>query len=380
MKNNGSKIIFIMICSLVIAGCGQKDKMAESAENNVSAEADGTEIIEKNSLQTAEPADIPEQFNETINGVNFALKPEIPENLDLAGIKRSTAEKQVPDLEQVISITAENRTVEKESKDKTEGENGVIYDSYYAKYSDGSMVSANTTLTYATPFFEKIHNAFRLEEAGKYSKSELAFQSPENCFQEIQKSLNQFGYESDGFHYDYYALDYQTMQQEEVQLDKSGEVLGTKSEWSADDDCYYFYMEQIQEGIPVFYGEQDFPADSLENRPIQAVYSGDGLERLDVYKLYQFHTEDERVSLKDFGDIAQKVADKYGNILTGAEYTVKRAKLYQMPVKAADGTYEVKVIWFFETSEKGVDSETGENFEYSVYTCIDAETGEEVTI
>ena len=51
-----------------------------------------------------------------------------------------------------------------------------------------------------------------------------------------------------------------------------------------------------------------------------------------------------------------------------------------MPVKAADGTYEVKVIWFFETSEKGIDSETGENFEYSVYTCIDAETGEEVTI
>ena len=43
MKNNGSKIIIIMICSLVIAGCGQKDKMAESAENNVSAEADGTE-------------------------------------------------------------------------------------------------------------------------------------------------------------------------------------------------------------------------------------------------------------------------------------------------------------------------------------------------
>ena len=51
-----------------------------------------------------------------------------------------------------------------------------------------------------------------------------------------------------------------------------------------------------------------------------------------------------------------------------------------MPVDTGSGAYEVKLVWLFEVIESGKDSETGEDFANTLYTCIDAETGEEVVI
>ncbi len=79
----------------------------------------------------------------------------------------------------------------------------------------------------------------------------------------------------------------------------------------------------------------------------------------------------------DFGTIAETVSKKYGDVI-GASYTVKRAELYKMPVKQAGSTYDIKIVWLFEVTESGVDSDTGKEYEYTQYMFVDAADGTEV--
>lgn len=372
-KKNSIFLGIILSTILVLGGC--------STENN--------QIITENNAEEklTENVELPQSMDQEINGVGFKLeKIEIPENLDLNNIKKSTANRQIPDIENTIKTVGEGKNSLEEYKDQFEGENGVKYDTYYVKYEDGSLISIDTTLVYSTPFFEKIHNSFRIENTSLYNAEQYTirtheFNTAEGCFDEIKTKICSCGYQPGNCNYEYYALDFDTMQQEELLMDKSGEENVLENDnWSSEDNCYYFFAEQIHDGIPVYTGEQDFPSDDLSNRPIQAVYSKDGLKRLDITKLYTFENLDESVTLKNFEDITNKVAEKYGNILTNAKYTVTRAKLYQMPEKAENGEYEVKVVWLFEIKESGTDSETGENYENTLYTCVDVETGEEVPI
>lgn len=372
-KKNSIFLGIILSTILVLGGC--------STEND--------QIITENNAEEklTENVELPQSMDQEINGVDFKLeKIEIPENLDLNNIKKSTANRQIPDIENTIKTVGEGKNSLEEYKNQFEGENGVKYDTYYVKYEDGSLISIDTTLVYSTPFFEKIHNSFRIENTSLYNAEQYTirtheFNTAEGCFDEIKTKICSCGYQPGNCNYEYYALDFDTMQQEELLMNKSGEENVLENDnWSSEDNCYYFFAEQIHDGIPVYTGEQDFPSDDLSNRPIQAVYSKDGLKRLDITKLYTFENLDESVTLKNFEDITNKVAEKYGNILTNAKYTVTRAKLYQMPEKVENGEYEVKVVWLFEIKESGTDSETGENYENTLYTCVDVETGEEVPI
>lgn len=373
LRKNNLLILAILSMTVWIAGCSGPNSQIISETEAESAALDGS-------------VEFPKYMKQEINGVAFDLNLEVPENLELSKVKKSRAARQIPKVDSIVKVLGKNEDALEAYKDKFEGENGIVYDTYYAKYSDESLLSVDTAMVYSTSFFEKIHNSFRIEKsalynADKYISEANEFETPEICFEQVKKQINLCGYKLDDCDYKYYTLDYNTMRQEEIQLDKAGEVSNSEDTgWSAEDNCYYFFAEQVHNGIPVYFGEQDFPQDNIENRPFQVVYSKDGIKRLDITKLYTFESMDENVNFKGFEEIANKVAEKYGNILTDAKYEAARAKLYQMPVKTEQGEYEVKVIWLFEIKETGIDSESGENFENTLYTCINAETGEEVSI
>jgi len=201
---------------------------------------------------------------------------------------------------------------------------------------------------------------------------------PRTIFDAALKDINGAGYQLEEAAYDYYALDHETMAKEYRALDKSGnEISADGLSWGAENDCYFFAAVQQHEGLPVYFGSQDFPEDSESNRPVQVLYSAGGIERLEVSRLYSFSEPGDAVSLLDFGTVAETVSKKYGDVI-GASYTVKRAKLYKMPVKLADGTYDVKIAWLFEVTESGTDSDTGKEYEYTQYMFVDAADGTEV--
>lgn len=330
--------------------------------------------------------EFPKSYKNIVNNVLFDLNVEVSEKADLENLVQYYAKRQYPDSEAVRTVFTPKKTIQEENKSIGTGEDGGKFENVYRKFEDGSSLATGNTFLYATPFNEDVHNAFRFTEtflcnADRYSQDEVfAFASPDEAFQEITEKINASGYTLGEMEYVYYALDAVTMEKEEVEYSKSGEMIeGAGREWTEEDNSYYIFAEQMLGGLPVYCGYQDFPEDSLENKPIQALYSSRGIERLDVFQIYTFTGTEEKLYLSEFDKAIECVAYKYGNILTDAEYVVTRAKLYWKPIKAASGNYYLRPVWLFEVHETGNDSETGENFENVIYTFVDAVTGEEVS-
>lgn len=389
MKYRKLLILTIMAgCFLMgTVGCSKKSLSLNNTETTQNITDTATVAQADTSAEVSTSTDVvfPETYNEEINGVSFQTTVELPENFDQSKLYVSTAKRQTPDIEKAKETLAADKTTESEESGTGEGDSG-SFSTYYGKYTDGSSLSVGAETVFSTSLFSDISNAFDTYSAddgtSAYAENgSLSFGTGGDCFTKVLDIINHLGYSAGDCDYISYALDAETMSQQETILSKSGEIVESGGrDWSSEDDSYYFFIEQLYEGLPVYYGEQDFPEDSPSNRPVLAVYNADGPVYLYIMKLYSFTETQEKVKLLEFGDIAEKVAGKYGEILTSASYNVTRAKLYQMPVKDASGNYDVKPVWLFEVHESGTDSETGEVFENTLYTLIDASTGEEVSV
>ncbi len=378
MKVKKSIILTAVLLSLGSAGCGEELFRAD-AENEKRAE---------DTAQTGHDApeqDFPERFEESIDGVAFDMDIRISEEADMENLHTMTATLQQPDIEKAKAVFAEGKTIVDEQRETGSGENGTEFPCYTADYEDDTFLNISTNLTYShTPVFEKINGAFRLYSyynAERYAKDAvLKAGNPEMIFERVLKDIRDAGYELENAAYDYYALDYETMAEEFMMLDKTGEALSTEGiSWGVEDECYFYTAVQLQEGLPVYFGSQDFPEDEESSRPIQVLCSANGLERLDISRLYSFSKPGDAVSLLNLDTIVKTVSKKYADII-GPSFTVKRAELYKMPVKSADSTYDVKIVWLFEVLETGNDSDTGEKYEYTQYMFVDAVDGTEVLI
>ncbi len=370
MKTRRNIILLVALLCLEGAGCAGKQAKPDTEH--------------KGKAEQIQKQDFPERFSKTVNGVVFDVDLQVAENVDLGNLHQMTATVQQPDVEKAKEVFAKGKAVVKEQNDTGSGEDGMEYPCYSASYNDKAFLNISTNLTYSTPLFEKVSGAFRLfsnYNAQCYSKDRIQkLGDPKKIFENVLKNIRDVGYQLEDAACDYYALDHETMAKEFRMLDKTGETLSTEGiSWGAEDDCYYYTMIQQQEGLPVYFGSQDFPEDEESNRAIHVLYSANGIERLEVLRLYAFSKPKDAVNLLDFDTIVQTVAKKYGDIM-GPSYTVKRAQLYKMPVKSADSTYDVKIAWLFEVQESGTDSDTGEAYEYTQYMFVDAADGTEVLL
>ncbi len=380
MKVKKSIILMAALSCLVCAGCAKEQpeavtEMKSEIGSEDMAQAENTDLKQE----------FPERFEDTINGVSFDMDIRISKEADIGNLHRMSATLQRPDIEKAKAVFAEGKTIVEEKNETGSGEDGTEFPCYRADYDDDTFLNVSTNLTYShTPVFEKTSGAFRLYSyynAELYAKDiALEVGDPQMLFENVIKSIRDAGYELENAAYDYYALDHETMAKEFMMLDKTGEALNTQGiSWGVEDDCYFYTAVQLQEGLPIYFGSQDFPEDEEGNRPIQVLYSANGIERLEISRLYSFSEAGESVKLLDIDTIVKTVSKKYGDIV-GPSYTVKRAELYKMPVKSADSTYDVKIVWLFEVQETGTDSDTGEEYVYTQYMFVDATDGTEVFI
>lgn len=342
-------------------------------------------VISRNMVMASEIS-FPDKYTNEQNGVTFETVIDVPENLDYSKIKTGAAKLQYPVPEQAMSELAADATIVQQDVSSVEWQGKNIDINYYT-FEDGSFLNLDTGLTYAKPYSDNVMSAFRVEKteafnADNYSQERnFDYMSSEDAFKCILDIVNKCGYELKETNYEYYALDAETMQQQEIVENKlDNNSSGEPRAWSKEDDCYYFFTEQMYEGLPIYYGNHTFPDDGVTNKPVQAIYSSRGLESLRVNKVYSITEGGGSVSLLGFDELAGKIADKYGNLLTSSSYYVNRAKLYYMPVEASTEDYELRPVWLFEVHEKSTDSETGSEYEITLYTFLDAQTGEEVTV
>lgn len=330
----------------------------------------------------------PAEYHNTVNGVTFDLQVEVPAQAELAHLTRDTAVRQYPDIEQAIRAYAQGKTVTDEKRDQVTEENGRNYSCYYGKYEDGSYLYLDNTFSCgASDAFEKIRSAFHVEKMwGEYnadqylSGQEFSFATKAEALEKVTGMVASAGYELGETESVCYSLDAQTMAQQERSYDMEGNVITGQYEWDASDNGYYFFLKQMHHGLPVYFGREPFLDDGEDSMPVQAVYTENGFVRLDVTWLYTFTNGTEPVALLDFDAAVEAVASKYGDVLSEVNYLIRRATLYEMPIATQSGEYEVKPVWQFEVKESGFDSELGRDFENTLFTFIDAETGKEIVL
>ena len=240
------KWFYLVLCVCTIcAGCSGK------SVGNAGKE----ETEETASMENAE-YDFPEKYEKTSDSgkVKFNCQLEIPENMKQEIHVASVEGLYCCDKEKAWAMFGEGKEViEKPEIPADEGR--VPYD-YYMNI--GVQDSNNQAV---------------LEE------DKVSFKSGEECITEIKNTMEELGYHPEDFVFGFYPLNFQTMKtlEEEYIQENYLEEDQQKENWSQEDDAYFIYAYQQNEGIPIFHELMSIAGimayDTPDNAPVQAVYS-----------------------------------------------------------------------------------------------------------
>ena len=253
-------------------------------------------------------------------------------------------------------------------------------DNYWYVGANGeSLTINNTSIGFATKFYVYVSNAFRLQQgysdynADKYElDKDFGFASRQQAFEDVRQSLQIMGIDVEN-EYKCYVLEHSILQSEEYVMDMNGNVdqSNYKGSWTQDDDSYYFVINQKYGDTPAYHVFYDnFPLIADENAPIQVLYNKNGIQFLQLEKVFSFSEQEGIYDLKPFEEIVEVIENKYGMLLDGSTYSVNQATLYYMENETSDGQYAVSPVWIFNI----VDNEDGK----ALQDVVNAQTGEEI--
>lgn len=388
-------MLVLTVLSLALSGCGmaageQEANLETETADAVPLEAEtgestsGAGAASSGSVLSENGAKIvfPERYNETMGNVVFNMDIVVNADLTAGSVVTAKAQMQKVDQEKAFSLFFGNIDT---------------YDTYDYEEEDEYGKSAHS-VTYVSPeettlacgpesskfdYMERdlmpyVLNAFvpfqdERFNADLYSRSEqLSFMTREEAFETVQKVLGEIEIAIEPI-YVGYALDHETMQSQEYHENMDGNIDRSqyKAQWTDADDCYYFYINQTYKGLPLYHVYNQVFQDAADiNAPIQAVVSGEGLEWLNIEKVFAVSDEQGNVSLADLEAVIQTAADKYNQLLGGSTYEITKAELYYyVDLSSGKGTYDVKPVWILTGNEKG-----SKNFQI----IVDAQSAEEI--
>ena len=382
-------LMLIVIFSMSIFGCGNSGQGQDSGSkiSNVQNEA-GSETEEpyvENDIPD-EKISFPASYENTIENVDFKMDVIVG-----------------ADLGEKFPITAKARMLkvneERAFQSLFSGNDDYEVYSYEEKNEYGEKVD---TATYVTPeeitlsygplssqmsymqrdLMPYIRSSFVLDpaderyNAGLYSTEEqLSFMTREEAFQIIDNALTEVNIKFEHV-YTGYALDYDCMQSQEYHEDMDGNIdrANYKNGWSVSDEGYYFCVNQIYRELPLYHVYCEIFSDAADvNAPVQAFISKDGIEYLNIEKVFEISDEGMAVSLSPMDVIAETVAHKYNQILGSSTYEMTEAELcYYVDLSSGTGVYDVKPVWIVKGIEKS------EQHEQDIQVIIDAQTAKEI--
>lgn len=372
MKNKKIKMMFtaIMATALCIslAGCSDNTK---TSQTNTSSKAETSESVSEESAPSEIGIEIPERYDKEAENVSFKTDINVSENVRENGLRKLSATVQKPDPAKVFDCLMGDTEI----RAKNEEDNNY----WYEGVNNEILTINNTSIGFSTNFYVYVSNAFRLQQgysdynADKYElDKDLEFASRQEAFENIRQALETMGIDIEE-QYKCYVLEHSILQSEEYAMDINGNIdqTGYKDSWTQDDDSYYFVINQKYDDTPAYHVFYDnFPLAADENAPIQVLYNKDGIQFLQLEKVFAFTEQESNYDLKPFEEIAEVIETKYGMLLDGSTYSVNQATLYYMENKMNDEQYEVIPVWIFNTE----DNETGKTLQ----DIVNAETGKEI--
>lgn len=378
----------LLIIIMLFTGCSHNNDSIETKETNMQTEAISIEIsteVSEHEGMTQFPTeyimeDGKVKFStEVIAGTNGIVEPLF--------IYQAEPIKVVHDkIYDAFFAQTELKNTQILDRKNEDGSMGTAY--YYHGTAGESLSILETSFRYYSQFAFQVLNSFSLEKgqdgynADLYqTNKDFLFLNHEDAEREILEQMKSIGLElgNDDYQYQYYSLDYATLEKEEniLNMDGNQDIESYKDGWSEEDNCYYFCIRQKKDGIPIAYEFANaFSEYNDGNAPVQAMISRDGLKMLAMDRWFQLTKTSEQAILLDFEQIASRVTDKFGDLLTETIYDVKRAELIFWVFKDHQGEYTMKPVWIFDVMEQAEGMEQG----YLLQMMIDAQTGEEIVL
>ncbi len=360
MKKKQVAIFMLAMAMAVMTGCAGETGAASvgNVKEVMASEVNSDQEPENKSTASW---NIPETYTKTMGNISFNVTVQFPENWKTSGVHKTSAERI---------------TFSKANLEQTLGKVSYDWEAWNQSKEGGLLLADDYGIMYETELGEHIIECVDLDardgNMDKYKKDgELSFLPKQEAYENVLNILQEIGIEMEDATYTCYALDYETMQSQEYAMDAEAGQMEEykKTDWSSEDDCYLFLIRQKVQGATEYhiYGTE-FVRMEESNAPIQVYYSKNGIERMDIEKVYHFTQEEEVLTLLDFEEIAQAAAKELQNRNETATYQVSSAQLCLMT--PAIGT-EMIPVWVFQSEEITAEGDT-----YPVTVVINAENRE----
>lgn len=369
----------LLVIVILLTGC---------SNSKPSIDADSVRVKNESDTETVELTypDFTEHYEHEDGNVKFNCNIKISTDLNTKKLYTATANQCEINVEhafqELYSQIADYETYEYEEKNEYGNtvKTATYVDKNETSFSYGPMSSKLSFMKMdKMPY---ILAAFRLDEsdddynADLYStENQLAFASREETYTNLMTLFQKIDAPTE-YKYKAYALDHDTLKSQEKHEDINGnsDDSSYKTNWSSADDCYYFVMRQYFEEIPVYHVYADiFSMESDMNTPVQAVVSSEGIESLDIEKIFSFSDKKVVTNIMPFDKVAASVTDKYNQILGAGTYEITSAELYYyVDLSSGIGTYDVYPCWILKGNE------LQNNDRNKIQIIMNAQTGEEI--
>lgn len=348
------------------------DDLAENPEESF-AEKSPMEAGSTESTFSGTGVEFPEFYEKEGDVISFQTEVIVSEEVRENGLRKLSAAAQKPDPVKALECLMGDVEI----TEKNEEENNY----WYVGANGENLTVNNTSVGFSTRFFVYVSNAFRLQQgysdynADQYElDQDLEFATRQEAFEDIRQTFQTMGIDI-GDRYKCYVLEHSMLESEEYAMDMNGNSnpADYKDAWTQEDDSYYFVINQQYGNTPAWHAFYDHsPLAADETAPVQVLYNRDGIQFLQLEKVFAFSEQEGIYDLKPFEEIAGALEAKYETLAEEGTYTVRQAVLYYMEKKMAEGQYEVIPVWIFQT----VDNGSGKVLQ----DIVDAVGGEEIKI
>lgn len=262
------KICCLCLILCLLATCSGCGKSREPERNvNGTVPSDETEMI------------FPDTYEkESESGkVRFNCQVEVPDQVKEEKISRISAEGlRCCDQEKAWAMFGEGKEIsEQENYPVDEGR----ADFNYYIFEDESTLHIAEGISYGSgtcQYYSNI-NVFDPANVPLLEPGSVSFMSADQCVEEVKKTMEELGYQTDEFEFRIYPVNSDTMKELEEDLVNTGYISeeNRKEGWSREDDAYAVYAYQKIREIPVFHEvmglSRQMADDSPDNAPVQVI-------------------------------------------------------------------------------------------------------------
>ncbi len=310
--------IFIMICTVVLAGCKNKElASSQTAEKKVEK---FPETIERNLAEN----------------ININAKCVYPDKCKYGNAMKAKLGKNFfwDKKDEIAKLCFGNREIE----ERYENDYGDVQEINFLTDDAQTVlqISSNNYLTYTTQKALDIQNVISTDSrydgynGDRYQNiSDLSFMTQDEAWSNIQGFLGKLGIECSES-YKCYVMEHNVMEEEQKKIISREEELGEKipdkeKQWSADDDCYYFMTYISWEGVPVLPFIQ---GEGTDEDNVTVIYNRDGIIGLNIDGYFSLEYEED-IKIQSPENVVEKIKSFLEKIISQDFYEVKKITLCQ---------------------------------------------------